>query len=98
MAVPKHWMMGDAFSMKAKHHQSMEALWTRKWRFPCSLSVYPFHDGKLEDFEKVFDRLIKVRYPLDSNQNQPAKHNYRTVRMMRTVMRIQKPSSQCVTS
>lgn len=24
-------------------------------------SVYPFHDGKYEDFEKVFGELIKVR-------------------------------------
>ena len=90
--------MGDAFTIKAKHHQSMEALWTSKWRFPCSLSVYPFHDGKVEDFEKVFDRLIKVRCPLDSSQSQPAEHTCRTVRMMRIMMRTQKPSFQCVTS
>jgi hypothetical protein len=26
----------------------------------CSISVYPFHDGKFEDFEPVFQDLIKV--------------------------------------
>jgi hypothetical protein len=27
----------------------------------CLKGVYPFHDGKIEDFEPVFDYLIKVR-------------------------------------
>lgn len=26
----------------------------------CSLGIYPFFDGKLEDFEPVFTELIKV--------------------------------------
>ena len=26
----------------------------------CKLGVYPFHDGKYEDFEQVFESLIKV--------------------------------------
>lgn len=26
----------------------------------CLKSVYPFHDGKFEDFEPVFEHLIKV--------------------------------------
>ncbi len=26
----------------------------------CSIGVYPFHDGKHEDFEPVFEYLIKV--------------------------------------
>ena len=26
----------------------------------CSIGVYPFFDGKLEDFEPVFSELIKV--------------------------------------
>ncbi len=26
----------------------------------CSIGIYPFFDGKLEDFEPVFDELIKV--------------------------------------
>ena len=27
----------------------------------CTKGVYPFHDGNIEDFEPVFDYLIKVR-------------------------------------
>ena len=26
----------------------------------CSLEIYPFFDGKLEDFEPVFSKLIEV--------------------------------------
>ena len=26
----------------------------------CSIGIYPFFDGKLEDFEPVFTELIKV--------------------------------------
>lgn len=34
----------------------------------CSISVYPFHDGKFEDFEPVFHDLINVRNsPLGQN-------------------------------
>lgn len=32
----------------------------------CSISVYPFHDGKFEDFEPVFQDLINVRNSLGS--------------------------------
>ncbi len=28
--------------------------------YQCSIGIYPFFDGKLEDFEPVFDELIKV--------------------------------------
>lgn len=28
-------------------------------RFPCQRSLYPFHDGKYEDFEPIFETLIK---------------------------------------
>lgn len=27
----------------------------------CSMAIYPFFDGKLEDFDPVFTELIKVR-------------------------------------
>lgn len=29
----------------------------------CSKSIYPFHDGSLEDFEPVFEKLIAVGIP-----------------------------------
>ena len=28
--------------------------------YKCSIGIYPFVDGKLEDFEPVFAELIKV--------------------------------------
>jgi hypothetical protein len=40
----------------------------------CTKSVYPFHDGKFEDFDPVFKYLIAVsdhppRNPYSSNRN-----------------------------
>ena len=32
----------------------------------CSIGVYPFFDGKIEDFEPVFADLIKVRPSLQA--------------------------------
>lgn len=29
----------------------------------CSKSIYPFHDGSLEDFEPIFQKLIAVSVP-----------------------------------
>jgi hypothetical protein len=45
------WRMGkEAYEKKMAHHAGMKQLWETKWRFPCTISVYPFHDGKFEDF------------------------------------------------
>jgi pimeloyl-ACP methyl ester carboxylesterase len=41
------------------HHDSISSLWTTKWRYPCSIGIYPFTDGKLEDFEPIFQELIQ---------------------------------------
>lgn len=67
MAPPKldevperHWIMGaEAFNRRMPHHDGIKALWETKWRFPCTKSVYPFHDGLYEDFEPVFEHLIE---------------------------------------
>lgn len=54
------WRMGkEAYEKKMLHHQGMKQLWETKWRFPCTISVYPFHDGKFEDFEPVFLEMIE---------------------------------------
>ncbi|KAM3085005.1 hypothetical protein ACMFMG_003445 [Clarireedia jacksonii] len=53
------WTLGDKFEAKFPHHEGSKALWETKWKFPCTKSVYPFHDGKYEDFEPVFEHLIK---------------------------------------
>ncbi|KAF8851754.1 alpha/beta-hydrolase [Acephala macrosclerotiorum] len=49
----------EAYEKKMPHHQGMKQLWETKWRFPCTISVYPFHDGKFEDFEPVFLEMIE---------------------------------------
>ncbi|KAK3331145.1 Alpha/Beta hydrolase protein [Apodospora peruviana] len=56
----RHWIMGTkAFEARMSHHDGIKALWETKWKFPCSKSVYPFHDGQYEDFEPIFDFLIR---------------------------------------
>lgn len=41
-------------------HDSISSLWNLKWRQLASLGVYPFHDGKVEDFEPIFRTLIQT--------------------------------------
>ncbi|KAJ4298424.1 hypothetical protein N0V88_003454 [Collariella sp. IMI 366227] len=56
----RNWMMGrEAFERRMPHHDGIQALWETKWKFPCSKSVYPFHDGAYEDFEPIFNNLIR---------------------------------------
>ncbi|KAK8005567.1 hypothetical protein PG990_011604 [Apiospora arundinis] len=56
---PRRWLMGDeAFERVMPHHSGMRALWETKWKFPCTKSLYPFHDGLYEDFAPVFEQLI----------------------------------------
>lgn len=53
------WILGDKFDQKYPHLESIDALWNKKWKFPCERSLYPFHDGKYEDFAPIFETLIK---------------------------------------
>ncbi|KAL1297326.1 hypothetical protein AAFC00_004874 [Neodothiora populina] len=55
------WNLGDQFESVHPHLDSIEALWNKKWKFPCTKSLYPFHDGKFEDFEPVFEELISKK-------------------------------------
>ncbi|KAJ5795177.1 hypothetical protein N7457_001776 [Penicillium paradoxum] len=52
------WILGDKFDTVYPHQGSIKALWEKKWKFPCTKSIYPFHDGSLEDFEPIFEKLI----------------------------------------
>ncbi|KAH8592806.1 pigment biosynthesis protein-like protein yellowish-green 1 [Bisporella sp. PMI_857] len=52
------WVLGDKFDSRMPHHDGIQALWETKWKSACMKSVYPFHDGKFEDFEPVFRYLI----------------------------------------
>ena len=59
----------SSFTRNRSHHASIKALWEEKWRGPCSRGIYPFVDGKVEDFDLVFSELIsmdlKEPYDLD---------------------------------
>ena len=56
--APKQWILGEKFDTVYPHLSGVKALWETKWQLPCKLSVYPFHDGKIEDFQPVFEKLI----------------------------------------
>ncbi|CAG8317729.1 unnamed protein product [Penicillium salamii] len=53
-----NWILGDKFDTVYPHQGSIKALWEKKWKFPCTKSIYPFHDGSVEDFEPIFEKLI----------------------------------------
>jgi hypothetical protein len=60
---PRVWAMGkEAFERRMPHHDGMKALWETKWKFPCTKSVYPFHDGRFDDFGPIFNHLIEVSW------------------------------------
>ena len=42
------------------YHESVSALWQQKWRPSCVHGVYPFSDGKVEDFDLIFEELIRL--------------------------------------
>ncbi|KAJ5381395.1 Heptaketide hydrolyase ayg1 [Penicillium cataractarum] len=52
------WILGDRFNTVYPHKGSIKALWETKWKFCCQKSIYPFHDGSIEDFEPIFEKLI----------------------------------------
>ncbi|KAL5337463.1 alpha/beta-hydrolase [Aspergillus crustosus] len=51
-------ILGDKSNAVYPHKGSIKVLWETKWRAACVKSVYPFHDGRLEDFEPIFEKLI----------------------------------------
>ncbi|KAF2716996.1 alpha/beta-hydrolase [Polychaeton citri CBS 116435] len=53
------WILGEKFDQVYPHLGSIDNLWIKKWKFPCERSLYPFHDGKYEDFAPIFETLIK---------------------------------------
>lgn len=48
-----NWILGDLFLKDYGHAGSIKKLWDMRWKFPCTLGVYPFHDGKFADFEPM---------------------------------------------
>jgi len=53
-----NWTLGEKFTETYPHLSGVKALWETKWKFPATKAVYPFHDGKYEDFAPIFDKLI----------------------------------------
>lgn len=53
------WLLGDKFDQVYPHLGSINNLWHKKWKFPCERALYPFHDGKYEDFEPIFEALME---------------------------------------
>lgn len=53
-----NWILGERFHQRYPHLSGVKALWETKWKLPCQLAVYPFHDGVFEDFAPIFGRLI----------------------------------------
>lgn len=49
-----------SFAQPRPHHASIKALWEGKWHQPVFMGIYPFVDGKVEDFEPVFQSLINA--------------------------------------
>ena len=39
------------------HHESVSALWSKKWRMPCARGIYPFTDAAVEDFDPIFSEF-----------------------------------------
>ncbi|KAF2848634.1 pigment biosynthesis protein Ayg1 [Plenodomus tracheiphilus IPT5] len=54
-----NWILGDLFTKDYGHCGSIQKLWEQRWKFPCMKGVYPFHDGKFDDFEPIFSFLIE---------------------------------------
>jgi hypothetical protein len=52
-------ILRDGFPYFA-HHDSVSALWSQKWRTPCAAGIYPFTDGRVEDFDPIFAELSTI--------------------------------------
>ncbi|GAB7355304.1 hypothetical protein MBLNU459_g5839t1 [Dothideomycetes sp. NU459] len=48
------YFVGEPTPKQGAHHESIRALWELKWKKKATLEIYPFMEGKLEDFEEVF--------------------------------------------
>lgn len=86
-----NWILGDLFTKDYGHNGSIKKLWEMRWKGPCSRSVYPFHDGKEEDFVPVFEYLIA------ENINDPFSDEY-TKAFARTGHRLVEQAASTVTN
>lgn len=82
-----NWILGDLFKKDFGHRDSIQKLWEMRWKMPSQRGVYPFHDGKFEDFEPIFDFLIK------NNINNPYDDAY-TNAFLPTAQRLAKEAAE----
>ena len=40
------------------HHDSVSALWSKKWRILCAHGIYPFTDANVAEFNTIFGELV----------------------------------------
>ena len=59
IAPPYHVQSQQGFP-RFTHHDSVSALWSNKWRAPCAAGIYPFTDGRVEDFDPIFAELARA--------------------------------------
>ncbi|KAF4551479.1 Heptaketide hydrolyase ayg1-like protein [Elsinoe fawcettii] len=66
-ALDGTFFLQSRLSKPAVHHESFQKLWETKWKMPCSMGVYPFMFGSIQDFHPIAERLIKEdqREPYD---------------------------------
>ncbi|KAK3985344.1 Alpha/Beta hydrolase protein [Cladorrhinum sp. PSN332] len=57
--VNKNYHINDALFKPAVHHESFEKLWETKWKAPCSMGIYPFMFGCIQDFEPIAQAIIE---------------------------------------
>jgi hypothetical protein len=86
-----NWILGDLFTQDYGHRGSIKNLWEQRWKLPCKLGVYPFHDGKFEDFEPIFQHLIQ------HNINDPYSDAY-TLAFLPTAQRLIKQAQSVFVS
>lgn len=60
MASQSYHVQSSIDNPQSFPHSPVSALSDVKWRKLASISVYPFHNGKVEDFEPVFQKLIQA--------------------------------------
>lgn len=63
--VPPYHVQSTAENLSAgfpysAHHESVSALWSQKWRMASRAGIYPFTDGRVEDFDPIFAELSRI--------------------------------------
>ncbi|KAH0282315.1 yellowish-green 1-like protein [Aureobasidium namibiae CBS 147.97] len=53
------YFVGEPSPKEGQHHNSIKDLWELKWKKKATLEIYPFMEGKLEDFTRVFNHFYK---------------------------------------